>query len=83
MTSRIRKEIAIFKKVNHPNVVRMKEIIDDPENSKLFMILEYCEQGEIKWKDSEGKPALAVAEIRRIFRQTLLGLEYRELSILW
>ena len=61
----------------------MKEIIDDPENSKLFMILEYCEQGEIKWKDSEGKPALAVAEIRRIFRQTLLGLEYRELSILW
>jgi serine/threonine protein kinase len=83
LTSRIRKEIAIFKKVNHPNVVRMKEIIDDPENSKLFMILEYCEQGEIKWKDSEGKPALAVAEIRRIFRQTLLGLEYRELSILW
>ena len=42
---RIRKEIAIFKKVHHPNVVRMKEIIDDPDSSKLFMILEYCEGG--------------------------------------
>lgn len=50
----------------------MKEIIDDPENSKLFMILEYCEKGEVKWKDT----ALPVSETRRIFRETLLGLEY-------
>jgi [calcium/calmodulin-dependent protein kinase] kinase len=78
LTPRIRKEIAIFKKVNHPNVVRMREIIDDPDNSKLFMILEYCERGEIHWKDQDGQPALELDEIRRIFRQTVLGLEYRE-----
>ncbi len=77
--ARIRKEIAIFKKVNHPNVVRMHEIIDDPDNSKLFMILEYCENGEIAWKDEDG-PALSVAETRRIFRQTVLGLEYRKVN---
>jgi [calcium/calmodulin-dependent protein kinase] kinase len=74
---RIRREIAIFKKVHHPNVVRMKEIIDDPEQSKLFMIMEYCEGGEIKWQDGQERPALTVAETRRIFRETLLGLEYR------
>jgi len=56
----------------------MKEIIDDPDSSKLFMILEYCENGEIHWKDEDGSPALTVGEIRRIFRDTLLGLEYRE-----
>lgn len=72
----IRKEIAIFKKVNHPNVVRMKEIIDDPESSKIYMILEWCQNGEIKWKDGEGLPALTVGETRKIFRDTLLGLEY-------
>jgi [calcium/calmodulin-dependent protein kinase] kinase len=60
----------------------MKEIIDDPENSKLFMILEYCEKGEIKWKSEEGGPALTLSETRRIFRETLLGLEYRRLSCL-
>ena len=56
----------------------MKEIIDDPESSKLYMILEYCENGEIHWRDEDGLPALTVAEIRRIFRDTLLGLEYCE-----
>jgi serine/threonine protein kinase len=75
---RIRKEIAIFKKVNHPNVVRMKEIIDDPDSSKLFMILEHCDQGEVKWKldPPEFGPALTVEQTRSIFRDTLLGLEY-------
>ncbi|WWD15949.1 hypothetical protein CI109_100373 [Kwoniella shandongensis] len=76
LTFRIRKEIAIFKKVNHPNVVRMKEIIDDPESSKLYMVLEWCENGEIRWKEDEGGPALTIGETRRIFRDTLLGLEY-------
>lgn len=57
----------------------MHEIIDDPESSKLFMVLEYCKNGEIVWKDVDG-PALAVADTRRIFRQTLLGLEYREVN---
>lgn len=56
----------------------MKEIIDDPESSKLFMILEFCEGGEVQWQDQEGGPALTLAETRRIFRDTLLGLEYRE-----
>ncbi|ODO03316.1 CAMKK/ELM protein kinase [Cryptococcus wingfieldii CBS 7118] len=74
--SEIRKEIAIFKKVNHPNVVRMKEIIDDPESSKIYMVLEWCRSGEIIWKDGEGQPALTVGETRKIFRDTLLGLEY-------
>ncbi|WWC89999.1 uncharacterized protein L201_004929 [Kwoniella dendrophila CBS 6074] len=77
--SEIRKEIAIFKKVNHPNVVRMREIIDDPESSKIYMIMEWCENGEINWKEAEGSPALTVGETRKIFRDTLLGLEYQAL----
>lgn len=72
---RIRKEIAIAKKLHHPNVVRMKEIIDNPESSKLFMIFEFCEGGEVEWKADTG-PALSLADTRQIFRDTLLGLEY-------
>ncbi|BEI81147.1 hypothetical protein CcaverHIS002_0203070 [Cutaneotrichosporon cavernicola] len=72
----IRKEIAIAKKLHHPNVVRMKEIIDDPESSKLYMIFEYCDGGEVEWKAAGGGPALTLAQTRRIFRDTLLGLEY-------
>jgi [calcium/calmodulin-dependent protein kinase] kinase len=74
--TRIRKEIAIAKKLHHPNVVRMKEIIDDPESSKLYMIFEYCDGGEVEWKAADGGPALTLAQTRQIFRDTLLGLEY-------
>jgi [calcium/calmodulin-dependent protein kinase] kinase len=56
----------------------MKEIIDDPDQSKIFMILEYCRGGEIAWKMDDGSPALTVGETRKIFRDTLLGLEYCE-----
>lgn len=71
----MRKEIAIVKKLHHPNVVRMKEIIDDPDSTKLFMVFEYCEGGEVEWKGDAG-PALTVNATRKIFRDTLLGLEY-------
>jgi [calcium/calmodulin-dependent protein kinase] kinase len=56
----------------------MKEIIDDPDSSKLFMILEYCDGGELRWKDTDGQPSLSLDETRRIFRDTLLGLAYRK-----
>lgn len=53
----------------------MKEIIDSAESSKLFMIFEYCDGGEVEWKAETG-PALTLAQTRQIFRDTLLGLEY-------
>jgi [calcium/calmodulin-dependent protein kinase] kinase len=56
----------------------MKEIIDDPESSKLFMVLEYCAGGELQWKDKDARPTLSLDSTRRVFRDTLLGLEYRE-----
>lgn len=62
-------------------MVRMKEIIDAPDSSKIFMILEYCEGGELRWKTDEGAPCLTVDETRRIFRDTLLGLEYRRSTL--
>ncbi|WVO12881.1 hypothetical protein L204_100489 [Cryptococcus depauperatus] len=46
------------------------------ENDKIYMILEWCKNGEIIWKDGESQPALTVGETRKIFRDTLLGLEY-------
>lgn len=31
------KEIAIMKKLNHPNVIQLHEVIDDVERDKLYM----------------------------------------------
>ena len=38
-------EIAILKKLNHPNVVRLIEVLDDPEQDSLYMAFELVEHG--------------------------------------
>lgn len=43
----IRKEIAILKKISHPNIVRLIEIIEDEEYKRVYLIMEYCERGSI------------------------------------
>lgn len=39
------REIAIMKKLSHPNVVRLYEVIDDPRSNQVYLILEYVEGG--------------------------------------
>ncbi|PIL35529.1 hypothetical protein GSI_02257 [Ganoderma sinense ZZ0214-1] len=73
---KIRKEIAIMKKLNHPHVVRLLEVIDDPLNDKIYMVMEYLGGGEIKWRTASDNPLLRVDQTRRICRDVILGLEY-------
>jgi serine/threonine protein kinase len=65
---KIQREIAILKKIRHPNVVGLIEVIDDPEKKKIYMILEYVELGEIVWR-KKGTPQICLYERRRIERE--------------
>lgn len=38
MLQSVRREVALMKKLVHPNVVRLMEVIDDPHNDLLFMV---------------------------------------------
>ncbi|KAI8636596.1 kinase-like domain-containing protein [Parasitella parasitica] len=73
---KIRREIAILEKCCHPNVVRLREVIDVAESRKIYMALEYTESGEIEWRDSQDQPVMSVEEARRIFRNIVNGLDY-------
>lgn len=33
----VAKEIAVMKKLDHPNVIRLHEVIDDEEKDKIYM----------------------------------------------
>ncbi|WZH39269.1 CAMKK kinase [Fusarium acuminatum] len=63
-----KKEIAILKKIRHPNVVALLEVIDDPELKKIYMVLEHVELGEVVWR-KKGLPHICLAERRRIERE--------------
>ncbi|KAK8094201.1 hypothetical protein PG997_000886 [Apiospora hydei] len=63
-----KKEIAILKKIRHPNVVALLEIIDDPELKKIYMVLEHVELGEVVWR-KKGIPSICNWERRRIEKE--------------
>ncbi len=63
-----KREIAILKKIRHPNVVGLYEVIDDPEFQKIYMVLEFVELGEVKWR-MKGTPGICAFERRRIERE--------------
>ncbi|KAL9058155.1 MAG: hypothetical protein Q9162_001879 [Coniocarpon cinnabarinum] len=47
---KVKKEIAILKKALHPNVVSMLEVIDDPDLHKIYLVLEFCEAHDVRWR---------------------------------
>ncbi|KAF2841627.1 kinase-like protein [Patellaria atrata CBS 101060] len=73
----IKEEIAIMKKLNHPNVVALVEVLDDPEEDSLYMVLEMCKKGVVM-KVGLGEKADPYDEesCRCWFRDMILGLEY-------
>ena len=44
---RIYREIAILKKLDHPNIVKLVEVLDDPMEDKLYMGT-YCKMSAVK-----------------------------------
>ncbi|PFH56546.1 hypothetical protein XA68_16346 [Ophiocordyceps unilateralis] len=67
--NKTKREIAILKKMRHPNVVALLEVIDDPELKKIYMVLEHVELGEVVWR-KKGLPHICLYERRRIERET-------------
>ena len=65
---KVKKEVAILKKARHPNVVSLLEVIDDPSRHKVYIVLEYVERGDIKWR-KKGLREIVTAEKRRIERE--------------
>eukprot|EP00842_Homolaphlyctis_polyrhiza_P000170 jgi/Hompol1/1153/HPOL_001329-RA len=73
----VRSEIAILKKLKHRNVVKLFEVLDDPNQDSLFMVFELCERGSLMDVnlDSATQP-LDIDTARRYLREMLLGIEY-------
>jgi [calcium/calmodulin-dependent protein kinase] kinase len=75
----IREEIAIMKKLHHPNVVSLIEVLDDPTEDSLYMVLEMCKKGVVmKVGLDEKADPYNPEQCRMWFRDMILGLEYRK-----
>jgi len=79
----IKEEIAIMKKLNHNNLVNLIEVLDDPEEDSLYMVLEMCKKGVVmKVGLEETADPYDDETCRCWFRDMILGIEYCGLTLL-
>lgn len=71
----VRREIAILKKLDHPNVVRLFEVLDDPQEDELILVFEYIPRGPVVKKIPMEQP-FSEDRSREYFIDLILGLEY-------
>ncbi|KAF6252984.1 kinase-like domain-containing protein [Scenedesmus sp. NREL 46B-D3] len=85
-SSDVNREIAILKKLDHPNVVKLYEVgwllrhccSDDPPGSQYMMlVMEFLEKGPVlQTRDQTGFDCLPEEVAADYFRQAVAGLEY-------
>ena len=72
-------EVAIMKKLRHKNIVSLFEVIDDPEEGNLYLVMQYCERGPLLSFDRHGKcEVVEQTKARQYFKQLVSGLTYLE-----
>jgi len=69
----------LMSSMNHRNVVKLHEIIDDLADDWIYLVMEYCDGGNLKQLCGKGSPNSF--DFRNIFTQILAGLEYLHIHI--
>lgn len=69
---RVRREILFLKKLNHPNVIKLLEILED--SSSIYMVMEYAGGGEL-FNHIVKKKWLNESEASFFFYQIVEGIE--------
>lgn len=75
-----------MKKLAHPNLVRLYEVIDSPADDKLFLVLELIRGGQIMyWDDkkfryfarNKSTSVLGKDAVRECLRDVVAALDFR------
>lgn len=80
------REIDIHKQIRHPGVVQLREVIDDSEDDKVYLIMEAAEGGQTMYQE-EGRWFIpgrsypySEVELRHYARQLLEAVAYLHAS---
>ncbi|XP_034024236.1 calcium/calmodulin-dependent protein kinase kinase 1b isoform X2 [Thalassophryne amazonica] len=71
---RVYREIAILKKLDHNNVVKLVEVLDDPDEDGLHMAFELMTKGPVMEVPTDSP--FTEEQARFYFRDVILGIEY-------
>ncbi|XP_018597616.2 calcium/calmodulin-dependent protein kinase kinase 1 isoform X2 [Scleropages formosus] len=71
---RVYQEIAILKKLDHLNIVKLVEVLDDPSEDNLHMVFELMQKGPVMEVPTDNP--FTEEQARIYFRDIVLGIEY-------
>lgn len=71
----ILREISIMKKLHHRNILHLHEVINDPKEDRLFLVIEYADGGPVMKGELEAEP-LPERKARAFITDVVNGLEY-------
>ena len=77
MAKRVRNEVALHKKLKHPNILSLYHYFEDDE--RVYLVMELCAHGEIYSllrRRRESESALSENEARIILRDVVAGLKF-------
>ena len=74
LNSNIEREINVMKKLSHPNIVKLYDVVYDYNNNNIYLIIEYCSKGD--FNKFLNKRPLKEKYARKYMRQLADGLKY-------
>ena len=68
------REIEIIKKLDHPNIIKLIDYIEDEEKNIAYLILEHCPKGDLG-SFLKGR-ALTEKHVKRMIKELIYELQY-------
>eukprot|EP00698_Gefionella_okellyi_P017914 TRINITY_DN5316_c0_g1_i1.p1 TRINITY_DN5316_c0_g1~~TRINITY_DN5316_c0_g1_i1.p1 ORF type:complete len:372 (-),score=78.76 TRINITY_DN5316_c0_g1_i1:186-1301(-) len=73
---KLKREIAIMKKLDHPNIVNLLQVIDDATNQMLYLVMELVDGGVAMVSTTEQVEPLSEDLARKYIRDAIRGIHY-------
>ena len=69
-------EMACLLKLSHKNIIGLKEIIDDPRSEKVYLVMDFCQNGTLHDKLEETESGLPEPQVKTYFRSLISAIHY-------
>lgn len=66
---KVQAEIAIMKKLQHPHIIKIYTVMDDPDDDKMYLVMEFLDGGQVYDINEDGR-GKAPVELERLRRHT-------------
>lgn len=78
----VKREIATMKKLHHPNIALLHDVIDDVEAKQMYVVSEFLANGSLEQRRAKSPGGVvALVELRVFVRQMVAALNYLHMRL--